>query len=140
MNVAIELLVRTYEIPKDVMHYIMHMFRPRAAPYPLDESGKLWEAWTCLAYGEKYWYSFRISTRRHVYQNRPPYEQLFRLEDVHIVQDRGVDVRVTPPCCWMCLRSYEFDVLLPDSRSALCLACYNDVPSCVVHEAKTYTW
>lgn len=41
MNEVLELLRRKYDIPKDVLHLIVHMFRPRPPSY----YGKVLEKW-----------------------------------------------------------------------------------------------
>ena len=56
MNVVLTQLRKKYGLPKDVMHYIVHQFRPRAPPR------EDWDQWTPLESDPniKTWYSWEL--------------------------------------------------------------------------------
>ena len=60
MNVFLEQIRRLYGIPKGVMHYIVHMFRPRAPSLGPDG---WWEPWTVLGPAQN-WYQYTLTDLR----------------------------------------------------------------------------
>ena len=63
MNVVLEQIKRKYEIPKDVLHYIIEFFRPRAPRGVL-----MWNKWENIgSNGLKRWYRWGILTEDILY-------------------------------------------------------------------------
>lgn len=60
MNVVLEQIRRLYEIPKGVMHYIVHLVRPRAPPQGPDG---WWRRWTVLG-PTLNWYHYTLTDLR----------------------------------------------------------------------------
>lgn len=60
MNVVLEQLRLKHKVPKDIMHYIVHMFRPRAPPF----TQKKWDSWSPdesrFGLDVQKWYSWRL--------------------------------------------------------------------------------
>lgn len=61
MNVVWEQLKKKYKVPKDVMHYIVHLFRPRAPEFAQEP----WLPWTNGS-----WYNYNIDPQSHMLYKR----------------------------------------------------------------------
>ena len=69
MNVVLEQIRRKFDVSKDVLHYIIEFFRPRA-PYIEELNG--WEKWKCsLGWGTTRWYNWYIRMNFVYYYTTP---------------------------------------------------------------------
>lgn len=63
MNVVLQLLKLKYDIPKDILLYIIHMFRPRP-PFYYGYVLETWDTWhPKRSHNNRYWYNWVVDVR-----------------------------------------------------------------------------